>query len=127
MKQNETIFMCANCDAQYTKWIGRCLECGKWGTLTQETVIKKKSGATTQSTAKKPTAVGDVSLEKQGRIETPLAEWNRVLGGGMVPGSFILLGGEPGIGKSTLSLQIAVSVNKTLYISGEESIGQIKM
>jgi len=123
------IFECSNCGAQYQKWAGRCLECGKWGTLVEE--VKVAASKDTKAEIKRPSAkvqtLGEIKDENVRRMKTSIAEFDTVLGGGIVPGSFVLLGGEPGIGKSTLTLQIAVALSNTLYISGEESVEQIKM
>jgi len=124
-----TIFICTNCDAQYTKWTGRCLECGKWGTVKEEVQNTEHKQQNKRNNYKPAvtTTLSDVKGENVVRTKTSIDELDRVLGGGFVPGSLILLGGEPGIGKSTLALQLAMAVQNTLYISGEESIGQIKM
>ncbi len=128
----KTIFVCSNCDAQFPKWSGRCSECGSWGTLseqiidnqvTQKNISKKISGASVIDL----TEIKAVSLS---RIKTKIDEIDRVLGGGLVPGSLVLLSGEPGIGKSTLVAQIASAVNQdyaAVYVSGEESAVQVKM
>jgi DNA repair protein RadA/Sms len=127
----KSIFVCSNCDAQHPKWSGRCLECGSWGTLheqvadnkeAQKEMTKKLGGAELIDL----TAIKATSLE---RLETGIGEIDRVLGGGLVPGSLVLLSGEPGIGKSTLVAQIADAVGKkyeTIYVSGEESAAQVK-
>jgi DNA repair protein RadA/Sms len=128
MSKSTTLFSCTACDAQYSKWSGRCLECGKWGTLTEinaPTVAKAEQKAVYP--AGKPIALQDVTSSSAGRLSTGVRELDTVLGGGIVPGSLILLGGEPGIGKSTLSLQLATTLPKTLYVSGEESVEQIKL
>jgi DNA repair protein RadA/Sms len=125
---NNTIFICSHCDAQYTKWVGRCLECGKWSTIEAEAKNKKPNiKKATAAPAAKTVGLHDISKTNMPRSKTNINELDRVLGGGIVPGSLILLGGEPGIGKSTLSLQIAMAVTKTLYTSGEESVQQIHM
>ncbi|NCQ13000.1 DNA repair protein RadA [Candidatus Falkowbacteria bacterium CG10_big_fil_rev_8_21_14_0_10_37_18] len=127
----KTIFICSNCDAQFPKWSGRCLECGSWGTLNsgvtdakseKKEAAKKLGGATVLDF----NSIPDTALARQ---RTGSEEIDRVLGGGLVPGSLILLSGEPGIGKSTLAAQIAGGLgNKimTIYVSGEESAGQVK-
>lgn len=126
------IYSCSHCGAQFPKWSGRCLECGAWGTLDEEVIDEKqtrKKEASTVSPAKiiDLEKAKDIDLE---RIKTGFGEVDRVLGGGIVPGSLVLLGGEPGIGKSTIVAQIADSLGKTgkkvFYVSGEESAGQIK-
>ncbi|MFH1286419.1 MAG: DNA repair protein RadA [Candidatus Magasanikbacteria bacterium] len=125
---NTTLFFCSKCDAQFQKWTGRCLECGAWGTLEQK--AKEKFRKTNREEIPhdfQTKKISEIASDSTTRVQTNLSELDRVLGGGIVPGSLILLGGEPGIGKSTLSLQLASIVNNTLYISGEESIGQIKL
>jgi len=128
-KENKTIFVCSNCDAQYEKWAGRCLECGKWGTIKeiQNANFKMQNGDNNQYQAIETKKLNDIKSEDVRRVITDIGELDRVLGGGIVPGSLILLGGEPGIGKSTLTMQLAGTVINTLYISGEESVGQIKL
>ncbi|MFH0857516.1 MAG: ATPase domain-containing protein, partial [Candidatus Magasanikbacteria bacterium] len=128
MTKTQKMFVCSNCDTQYSKWTGRCLECGKWDTL-EESILDKRQEEkkNTPLPEAKTLSLQDINLEQTKRIQTSIEELNRVLGGGLVPGSYILLGGEPGIGKSTLSLQFGASVENTLYISGEESVAQIKM
>ncbi len=128
MVKNNSIFVCSNCDYQYTKWAGRCMECGKWGSI-EESI--KSSKHETLKTAQHPSLevqnINQVVGSNIKRSNTNISELDRVLGGGVVPGSFILLGGEPGIGKSTLSLQLSFLLPNTLYISGEESAEQIKL
>ncbi|MBT3539233.1 DNA repair protein RadA [Candidatus Parcubacteria bacterium] len=127
-KNNSTIFTCSHCDAQFTKWAGRCLECGKWGTIDEGKVETKKSKDNDSvHTPTKTQTLGSIEGKNVRRTTSNISELDRVLGGGIVPGSLILLGGEPGIGKSTLALQLAASVSPTLYISGEESVEQIKL
>jgi DNA repair protein RadA/Sms len=133
MTKTKTAFFCQNCGTQYAKWVGQCSACKEWNTVVEEVVQKeeKSSWKTPSNTAKqiaKPLRVNEISTEKEIRLNTFDLEFNRVLGGGLVPGSLTLLGGEPGIGKSTLLLQIALKLPyKTLYVSGEESQKQIKM
>jgi DNA repair protein RadA/Sms len=134
MKPPSVIFSCGSCDAQSQKWTGQCLECGAWGTMSAETAPTKTAAAAKAVAATKPaaiTAFNDLASERERRIPTGITEADRVFGGGIVPGSVTLLGGEPGIGKSTLALMIAsnlaASGKKTLYVSGEESASQIKM
>ena len=133
MAKIKTAFFCQNCGTQYAKWIGQCTSCKQWNTVVEEVVQKeeKKSWKTSSSTLQKtskPLRVKEINSDKEIRLNTLDVEFNRVLGGGLVPGSLTLLGGEPGIGKSTLLLQIALKLNyKTLYVSGEESQKQIKM
>ena len=123
---------CQNCGTQFPKWIGQCSSCKEWNTIVEEVVQKedKKSWKTDKvaKQANKPLRVSEITQEKELRLDTLDQEFNRVLGGGLVPGSLTLLGGEPGIGKSTLLLQIALKLPyKILYVSGEESQRQIKM
>lgn len=127
MAKIETLFICTHCDAQHAKWSGRCLECGKWSTIVEETRYKDTSSKEVAAPAAHTLSLQDVQASDTKRSSTSIAELDRVLGSGLVPGSFILLGGEPGIGKSTLSLQVANAVTNTLYVSGEESVGQVKM
>lgn len=133
MAKTKTTFFCQNCGAQHAKWQGQCTSCRQWNTLVEEVVQKKenKDWKTNQASPKriaKPTLVNAITYEREERLNTNNQELNRVLGGGLVPGSLTLLGGEPGIGKSTLLLQISLNLNyKTLYVSGEESQQQIKM
>lgn len=125
-------FFCSSCGYETPKWLGKCPSCGEWNTITEHVVAKEsKSIAAQVATLPRATAqrVQDISEQENRRIDLGNKELNRVLGGGLVPGSLILLGGEPGIGKSTLSLQLALTDNNlsTLYVSGEESAEQIKM
>jgi DNA repair protein RadA/Sms len=128
MPAQSLIFNCSHCGAQFSKWTGRCLECGSWGTILKDLAPKQKEQTKNQTYASTPTVSLEEILKKTvERIKTHSAEFDRVLGGGIVPGSLTLLGGNPGIGKSTLALQLALLIPKTLYISGEESTEQIKL
>lgn len=132
MAKTKTAFFCQNCGTQFPKWIGQCSSCKEWNTIVEEVVQKedKKSWKTdtVAKQANKPLRVSEITQEKELRLDTKDQEFNRVLGGGLVPGSLTLLGVEPGIGKSTLLLQIALKLPyKILYVSGEESQRQIKM
>jgi len=133
MAKVKTTFFCQKCGTQYSKWQGQCTSCKSWNTIAEELVQKEvKSdwqGPTNSSKRiSKPTLIDDIITSSEERLKTKDEEFNRVLGGGVVPGSLTLLGGEPGIGKSTLLLQIALNLSfKTLYVSGEESQTQIKM
>jgi DNA repair protein RadA/Sms len=133
MAKTKTAFFCQNCGTQYAKWVGQCGGCREWNTIVEEVIQKEekvgwKSPGTTSTKTQKPVKVQDISSEKEVRLNVQDQEFNRVLGGGLVPGSLVLLGGEPGIGKSTLLLQIALRLPyNTLYVSGEESLKQIKM
>ncbi len=130
MAKVKSAFFCQNCGAQSPKWIGKCPACGEWNTYVEE-VIQSEVKTTNSFTAPidKPMLITDVVNEDSTRIPIPDKELNRVLGDGLVPGSLTLFGGEPGIGKSTLLLQIALTVKnlKVLYISGEESREQLNM
>ena len=133
MAKIKKAFFCKNCGYDAPKWLGRCPACGEWNTFTEE-VVARESGPAPAAVganlpAAKPQRVADIRESEHRRIDLGNAEVNRVLGGGLVPGSLVLLGGEPGIGKSTLSLQIALAANglRTLYVSGEESAEQIRM
>lgn len=128
----KTAYFCQNCGVQHPKWQGQCSACKAWNTIVEEVVQKEevKPWSNKASEAKvKALKVADISLTNEARIKTHNAELDRVLGGGIVPGAVVLLGGEPGIGKSTLMLQLALGLKnfKTLYVSGEESAKQIKM
>jgi DNA repair protein RadA/Sms len=129
----KTTFFCQNCGSQYAKWQGQCAACKEWNTIVEEVVQKagKSEWKTSTSTSKrisKPLKIDEIDASKEARLDTLDNEFNRVLGGGIVPGTVILLGGEPGIGKSTLMLQVSLKLPyKTLYVSGEESQKQIKM
>ncbi|MHA7841824.1 MAG: DNA repair protein RadA [Winogradskyella sp.] len=133
MAKVKTTFFCQNCGTQYAKWQGQCNSCKQWNTIVEEVVQKpEKSDWKTPTSSKKrvskPLRINEIDTTQEARLNMQDAEFNRVLGGGMVQGSLTLLGGEPGIGKSTLLLQIALSLPyKTLYVSGEESQKQIKM
>ena len=132
MAKVKTAYFCQNCGAQSAQWKGQCSACKEWNTLVEETISPASEapviGTTTLQTKKKAQKLDEINFETETRIDTRDQEFNRVLGGGLVPGSVILLGGEPGIGKSTLLLQIALSLGKkVLYVSGEESEKQIKL
>jgi len=134
MAKIKTSFFCQHCGAQYAQWQGQCNSCKNWNTIVEEIVDKptKKDWSSAELTTKKTVtrvlSISDIEVGSEPRLSTLNKEFDRVLGGGIVPGSLILLGGEPGIGKSTLLLQIALHLPfKTLYVSGEESQKQIKM
>ena len=133
MAKIKTSFFCQNCGTQYAKWQGQCNGCKEWNTIVEEIIQKEEKTAWKTETsavkkAAKPLQIKDIDSTQEVRMDTTDGELNRVLGGGIVPGSLILLGGEPGIGKSTLLLQISLKLPyKTLYVSGEESQKQIKM
>ena len=132
MAKTKTTFFCQNCGAQSPQWMGKCKSCNEWNTIIEEVVSKpKKSGWESEapSRSNKAQPISEISLQARARIDTSDNELNRVLGGGIVAGSIILLGGEPGIGKSTLLLQVALRIKneKLLYVTGEESDQQIRM
>ena len=131
MAKLKRAYFCSSCGYETPKWLGKCPACGEWNTITEH-VVAKESSSTSRLTSVprvEPRKVQDIEEQNTVRVDVGIKEVNRVLGGGMVPGSLILLGGEPGIGKSTLSLQLALTDNglRTLYVSGEESAEQIKM
>lgn len=132
MAKTKTTFFCQNCGTQHAKWMGQCSNCGEWNTIVEEVIQKEEKREWKQSPSakgvSKPLKVNEIVLNPEERIPTKNEELDNVLGGGLVRGSITLLGGEPGIGKSTLLLQVALSIpQKILYVSGEESQSQIKM
>ncbi len=133
MSKIKTAFFCQNCGTQYSKWQGQCNGCKEWNTIAEEIIQKEEKASWKPSTSEntrtsKPLKIKEIDATQEVRMDTTDGELNRVLGGGIVPGSLTLLGGEPGIGKSTLMLQISLKLPyKTLYVSGEESQKQIKM
>lgn len=136
MAKTKTTFFCQNCGTQHAKWQGQCNACKEWNTIVEEVIQKEDKKDWKQDTAfakantrtNKPLKINEITASAEARLDTKNGELNRVLGGGLVPGSLTLLGGEPGIGKSTLCLQISLNLPyKTLYVSGEESQQQIKM
>ena len=132
MKGPDTVFVCQSCGAQSRKWLGRCSDCGEWNSLVEERAPAANAGAGGRSALSGDGArlYADIESSDGDRLSTGVSELDRVLGGGMMPGSVVLLGGEPGIGKSTLLLQAAARVAETgqrvLYCSGEESQHQVK-
>ena len=136
MAKTKTVYVCSNCGADSPKWLGKCPNCGEWNTYVEEVVAKETpamrrfpSSGIGGKEASRPTLLRDITAEKEERLDLQDAELNRVLGGGLVKGSLVLIGGEPGIGKSTLVLQtvLKLSDRKVLYVSGEESSRQLKM
>ncbi|HEY8758272.1 MAG TPA: ATPase domain-containing protein, partial [Candidatus Limnocylindria bacterium] len=127
----KTAFVCQQCGNDYPKWIGKCPSCGGWNTLIEERVVappKGRSGAT--RAPREPIALDAVPPDAEVRIKTGIGEFDRVLGGGIVRGSLVLLGGDPGIGKSSLLMQASASLSQrgtVLYVSGEESAAQVKL
>ena len=132
MAKTKTVYFCSNCGNESPKWLGKCPNCGEWNTYVEEKVTVKsgkESLLPASSMDNAPVRLSEIKGEKEERILMPSGELNRVLGGGLVPGSIILVGGEPGIGKSTLVLQnmLRIRSRKVLYVSGEESAKQLKM
>jgi len=136
MAKTKVAYFCQSCGYESPKWLGKCPSCAQWNTFAEEIIEKEntaipnwKANSTTLQRANKPVQVSEISFDEESRTLTPDNEFNRVLGGGIVAGSLVLIGGEPGIGKSTLMLQLALNMPgmKVLYVSGEESERQIKM
>ena len=128
MAKSKVVFVCQNCGTQSPKWMGKCVSCGAWNSFQEEVIDSSvgKSTASVVASATKPMMLSEIKTDNVTRIKTGIQELDQVVGGGIVPGSVILLGGEPGIGKSTLLLQVAVRLQKkVLYVSGEESPQQI--
>lgn len=130
-KRTATVFTCTSCSAQSPRWIGRCPECGAWNTLVEETVAAEPAKGASRGKASPAVALADVAGQEVPRLMTGVADFDRVLGGGLVPGSVVLLGGEPGIGKSTLLLQVASRLasrgTSVLYVTAEESATQVRL
>ncbi len=132
MPKNKTIFICQNCGAESPKWIGRCPSCKEWNTYHEEIIIPASSrdrSFTLNREKRKPELLDNIAADEHDRQKSGISELDRILGGGIVSGSLILLGGEPGVGKSTLALQLALALKekKILYVSGEESEEQISL
>ncbi|MDO4755392.1 MAG: DNA repair protein RadA [Parabacteroides sp.] len=134
MAKAKTIYVCSNCGADSPKWIGKCPSCGSWNTYVEEIVAKEPAGkraiyGLSDNQKMRPVLLRDITAEEEARLDLGDQEFNRVLGGGLVKGSLVLIGGEPGIGKSTLVLQTVLGLQnlKTLYVSGEESSRQLKL
>jgi len=132
LARQKTIFVCQNCGYKAPKWLGRCPDCGAWNSLVEElTERDNRDREKRGSFLGRPQRIDTVALDKEGRDKTGMSEFDRTLGGGVVPGSLVLIGGDPGIGKSTLILQVVQRLAqqglRALYISGEESVQQIKM
>src|SRR5881628_3150058 len=133
-KASNSIFICQNCGYESRKWLGKCPECGEWNSLVEERVVATKKGAGRggfRLGEAKAIAYTEIESQDDKRISSGVTEFDRVLGGGIVPGTLVLLGGDPGIGKSTLLLQVADKLSAAgaiiLYVSGEESEKQIKL
>ena len=132
VKKTKSVWFCSHCGNEYSKWMGRCPACGEWNTMVEKEVVtggSKAAALTVPGGSRKPEALKDVSTTQEDRVSLGSAEVDRLLGGGIVKGSLVLMGGEPGIGKSTLSLQLPLHspALKTLYVTGEESVKQVKM
>ena len=135
MAKAKVRYVCTGCGSVSSRWLGRCPQCGEWNTMEEEKVVpeapKAAQSMARSGPASQATSLSDIALEDMTRVETGIGELDRVLGGGIVPGALILLSGDPGIGKSTLVLQLAAAVcdknGAVLYGSGEESAGQIKL
>lgn len=129
-KQDKSVFTCQSCGYQTPKWMGKCPDCGQWNAFVEEVAPPKGKGRSPSQTGQ-PEPIDSISLDPQHRFQTGIHEFDRTLGGGVVPGSLILIGGDPGIGKSTLILQVAAKLSTSgltcLYLSGEESPQQIKL
>ena len=129
-KRNKPVYICQDCGFQALKWMGRCPDCGQWNSIVEETDNPDKGGRKYVAMSR-PKAIDDISFATEARLKTNLSEFDRTLGGGVVPGSFVLVGGDPGIGKSTLILQVLEKLarqgRRVLYLSGEESLQQIKL
>ena len=130
-KATKTVWFCSNCGNEFAKWMGKCPACGEWNTLVEKEVVtgKRPLSVAVPGAGRKPMPLKEVSTAAEDRVSLGSAEVDRLLGGGIVKGSLVLMGGEPGIGKSTLSLQIPLSCPslKVLYVTGEESVKQVKM
>lgn len=129
-KGKKTVYFCQNCGHEETKWLGQCPACKEWNTFAEEMITTAKTAAVKTRKEAQVLALSEVRTDDQARLETGLDELDRVLGGGIVPGSLVLVGGDPGIGKSTLLLQVCQRLSaekQVLYVSGEESLAQIKL
>lgn len=132
MVKTKVIFSCQHCGTQYAQWQGQCRDCGEWNSIVEEVSVQKSQNPRTAGffgmRSTQTLLISDVSMQSQPRLATGLAEFDRVLGGGLVSDSVVLIGGDPGVGKSTLLLQILCQISKnysTLYVTGEESLQQI--
>ena len=132
MAKIKKAYFCQSCGTQHPQWLGQCKSCGEWNTLVEEVISRGEEKIGTPKAKDKPRVksnnLNQITFSEEHRFSSTDIELDRVLGGGIVPGSLVLLGGEPGIGKSTLMLQVALNTSrKVLYISGEESEKQLKM
>ena len=135
MAKKHSVFICQSCSYQASQWMGKCPECGSWNSFVEETTVAAKdlnrAHKRTAQGSEVPKLINDIVLEKQFRVVTGIGEFDRVVGGGVVPGSLILIGGEPGIGKSTLLTSVMGKLSNShagqtvLYVSGEESVNQV--
>ncbi|MBM3251533.1 MAG: DNA repair protein RadA, partial [Candidatus Omnitrophica bacterium] len=128
----KSVFVCQSCGAQSPKWQGKCTNCGSWNSYVEENYFPEAKNSRQELLSRdNPVLLSEIEAKEESRIKTSIAELDRVLGGGIVPGSVILIGGDPGIGKSTISLQVSCFLSqagyKVLYISGEESVRQTKL
>ncbi len=127
----KTVYVCEKCTHQSKKWLGRCPGCGEWNTFHEDVISEQKEKVVKKAVSAKPKPLSHVLKEDVERVDTGIREWDRVVGGGIVPGALMLIGGEPGIGKSTLMLQVCKRLGdagkKILYVSGEESMSQVSM
>ena len=130
-KGRTTVFFCQNCGYESPKWMGQCPGCREWNTFVEETVEKKSAGKAREErkAAAAPVCLSSIEMKEEERVSAGIEELDRVLGGGIVPGSLVLVGGDPGIGKSTLLLQVCQKLSgaghEVLYISGEESLSRL--
>ena len=131
MAKNTTVFFCNNCGYESPKWLGKCPACNEWNTMVEEKIVTvSKNGVKVAKESGKPMPLSEIAIDSGIRFDTGFEEFNYVLGGGLTKGSLTLVGGDPGIGKSTLILQMCDKIKidgKILYVSGEESGSQIKM
>jgi len=129
--KSKTFYTCQNCGYQSAKWLGKCPDCNSWNTLAEETTLKGGKAEDSAFPESTPRSISEVTGEAEQRLSCGISELDRVLGGGLVPGSLVLIGGDPGIGKSTLLLQatnhLAKAFGEVLYVSGEESAQQVRM
>ncbi|MEW6654388.1 MAG: ATPase domain-containing protein, partial [Bacteroidota bacterium] len=128
MARNKIKYVCSNCGYESLKWIGRCPSCESWNTFSEELIEEKKTGKKNLVSEHQITKLSGQTVESEKRVKTNIDEFDRVLGGGLMPGSVVLIGGDPGIGKSTLVMQAASKIDDdVLYVTGEESANQISL
>jgi len=127
MARAHSQYICQQCDYTSPKWLGRCPECGEWNSFVETVLNSASSKFSSSAEVQKPVSLSSIKSQRLSRLSTKLSELDRVFGGGLVPGQVVLLAGEPGIGKSTILLQLCQKVSKALYISGEESATQVKL